>query len=300
MARKNASGAASTVAPSAAPPAPHLRLPLLLQYRDIGIEMIEKNQQHWYRVDGYDDLLPSVTTMLKCIDKSGAMVGWAKRVTIERVRYNLLTKDAPGFEPGDYMGYTAWIEEILSGSGNAPEEERDRGASRGDSAHKLIAEILNGGNPSIPELLAPAVQGALTMLSDKGLTVEAVEVPVWHPVCEYAGTVDLVARDTDGQLVVVDWKRAKGIYDEHGYQVTAYAYAIAELTGEPVHAAYPVRLPHDESPRDFIYYTEAVDNMPAAFEAFLAAQRLWWALRVPIWKPKPKKRRGKKSDDTPV
>ena len=35
-------------------------LPLLLQYRDTNIEMIEKNRQHWYRVDGFDDLLPSV------------------------------------------------------------------------------------------------------------------------------------------------------------------------------------------------------------------------------------------------
>ena len=270
-------------------------LRLLPQYRDISIEMTEKHQQHWYRVDGFDDLLPSVTTMLKCIDKSGAMIGWAKKTTLAKVRGSLLSRDAPGFEPGDYTGYIEWIEGVLADSKDAPEEERDRGASKGTSAHKLIADILSGQNPSIPEGLARSVQGALKMIADKRLTVEAIEVPVWHPVCEYAGTVDMVARDTDGQLVVVDWKRAKGIYDEHGYQVAAYADAIAELTGEPVHTAYPVQLHHDESPPDFTYYTEAVDDMSAAFEAFLAAQRLWWALKTPIWKPKPKKGRKAKA-----
>ena len=269
-------------------------LPLLLQYRDTNIEMIEKNRQHWYRVDGFDDLLPSVTTMLKCIDKSGAMIRWAEKTTIKKVRNSLLSRDAPGFDPGDYVGYIDWIEGVLDDSKDAPENERDRGAAKGTTAHKLIADILNGENPSIPEDLARSVQGALKLIADKNLTVEAIEVPVWHPVCEYAGTVDLVARDTDGQLVVVDWKRSKGIYDEHGFQVAAYAYAIAELTGEPVHAAYPVQLHHDESPPDFIYYTEAVDDMAAAFETYLAAQRLWWALKTPIWKPKPKKDRKAK------
>ena len=269
-------------------------LPLLPQHRDISIEMVEKNRQHWYRVGGFEDLLPSVTTMLKCIDKSGPMIIWAERTTIKKVRNSLLSLDTPGFEPGDYMSYIEWVDGVLTDSGNAPEEERDRGAAKGTSAHALVAAILNGENPSIPEDLARSVQGALKLIADKNLTVEAVEVPVWHPVCEYAGTVDLVARDTDGRLVVLDWKRSKGIYKEHGYQVAAYAYAIAELTGEPVQTAYPVQLHHDESPPDFIYKTEAVDDMPAAFEAFLAAQRLWWALKPPIWKPKPKKGRKAK------
>ena len=270
-------------------------LPLLPQYRDVKIEMVERHRQHWYLVDGLDDLLPSVTTMLKCIDRSGGMIGWAKKTTLAKVQASLLSRDAPGLEPGDYVEYLRWIDEVLDDSKNAPEEERDAAAEKGTTAHQLIAEILQGGNPSVPENLDSAVQGALRMIDDKMLTVEAVEVPVWHPKFEYAGTVDLVARDTDGQLVVVDWKRSKRIYDEHGYQTAAYAYAIAELTGEQVTSCYPVRLHHDESPPDFLYYAEAVEDVSAAFGTFLAAQNLWWALRAPIWKASPKKPR-KKSD----
>ena len=54
------------------------RLELLPQYRDATIAMEERRGQHWYRVDGHEDLLPSVTTFLKVIDKSGPLVGWAR------------------------------------------------------------------------------------------------------------------------------------------------------------------------------------------------------------------------------
>ena len=40
----------------------------------------------------------------------------------------------------------------------------------------------------------------------------------------------------------MDWNRSKGIYDEHAYQVAAYAVAIQALTGEDVLTAYVVRL----------------------------------------------------------
>ena len=71
------------------------------------------------------------------------------------------------------------------------------------------------------------------MISDYCLEVEATEYPVWHPSRAYAGTIDLVARDADGQLVVVDWKRSNGLYPEHGYQVAAYAEALERGVSSP-------------------------------------------------------------------
>ena len=132
-------------------------LPLLPAYRGVTVELTPRYGQHWYRVTGYDDLLPSVTTVLKVIDKSGPLVGWAKKTALESVRSAL---------------------------------------------HEYAA--------------GPFV---------------------------YAGTVDLVARNKAGELVVADWKRSKGLYAEHAYQVAGYADAIETITGEPVVAAYAVRLP---------------------------------------------------------
>ena len=208
--------------------APRTGPQLLPQYRDVTVELVEKHKQHWYKVTGFDELLPSVTNILKVIDKSGPLVGWAKNVTLEKVRQELA--DLSIGDSRDeavkqwYEVPEEWIDNVLARAKKRPDSDD---AAKGRDAHGLIAELLHGGKPDIPEELAPAVHGALEMVSDYGLTVEAVEYPVWDPRYEYAGTVDLIARDTDGRLVVVDWKRAKGIYDEHAYQVSAYARAIA-------------------------------------------------------------------------
>ena len=254
-------------------------LQLLPQYRDVTIELVEKHKQHWYRVSGYDDLLPSVTTIQKVIDagKSGKFMGYARKDTLEKVGETLM-----GSEGGLHFGgmgldaYTDWVRGIIEDAKDRIYRTKDEAADAGNAAHRLIAELLLGGNPDIPEELVPAVYGALEMVSDYRLTMEATEYPVWHPIYAYAGTVDLVARDADGRLVVVDWKRSKDIYNEHAYQVAAYAVAIEALTGEDVAAAYVVRLPKEQS--EGMQYRCRQVFTPVAHEIHIAAHRLWLSL----------------------
>ena len=248
---------------------------LLPQYRDVTIQMVEKRRQHWYRVGGHEELLPSVTTILKVIDKSGPLVGWARKDTLEKVGKELHSYAARPLNGDDY---TLWVNGVLECAKDRIYRTKDEAADAGNAAHRLIAELLHGGKPDIPDELAPAVCGALEMVSDYGLTVEAVECPVWHPRYEYAGTVDLIARDTDGRLVVVDWKRAKGIYDEHAYQVAAYARAVEALTGEDVASAYVVRLPREQS--EDVQYECRQAFTPVTYEIYMAAHRLWLSLNT--------------------
>ena len=257
-------------------------LQLLPQYRDISIELVEKRRQHWYRVSGYDELLPSVTTCLKAIDKSGPLVGWAKKETLKRVRAELLNiaycgEDLARMVAGlGHDPYPAqWVDEFIEKARARPEEDA---SAKGRAAHGLIAELLEGGDPEVPDELAPAVRGALEMVSDYGLAVEAVECPVWHPRYEYAGTVDLIARDTDGRLVVVDWKRSKGLYDEHAYQVSAYTRAVEVLTGEDVASAYVVRLARSRD--EEVRYECRQAFVSACYPRYLAAQALWLGLNT--------------------
>ena len=170
------------------------------------IELTPRYGQHWYRVTGYDDLLPSVTTVLK------------------------------------------------------------------------IAELLHGREPDIPDPLVPAVRGALAFVRDYQLEMVASEVSIWHPQHHYAGTVDLVARNKAGELVVADWKRSKGLYPEHAYQVAGYAKAVNHLHGGTSKACV-VRLPLRQ---DEHYEFRKVDIEPA-FQVYLAAQALWWATKEEVW-----------------
>ena len=245
---------------------------LLPQYRDISIELVEKRRQHWYRVSGYDELLPSVTTFLKVIDKSGPLMGSAKKLMGEYLANSI-------------NGHEGDVADLINKAKSYPDKVWAQKADAGADTHELIAAILQGGSPLVPDALRPAVQGAQEMLADYRLGPVAIEHLVWHPSQQYAGTIDLVARDADGRLVVVDWKRAKGIYPEHGYQVAAYADAIEALTGEPVAGAYVVRLSQGDQgdQGDLHYEVRAVEDRAQAQAIFRLALGLWWALKEPIW-----------------
>ena len=250
------------------------KLQLLPQYAQTTIEMIEKRRQHWYKVSGHDELLPSVTTCLKIIDKSGPLMGWAKNVMADKFRSELIEENSQGKFPTK----EAWVDAVVIRAKKRPDQERDEAADAGTTAHGLIADIIEGGKPSVPEVLTPAVQGAMEFLSDYNLTVEAVEQRVWHPVYGYAGTVDCIARDPDGRLIVIDWKRAKALYPEYAYQVAAYADAVEALTGELILAAYVVRLPRsrDEGLR---YECKCVHSIDDAFATYVLAQDLWASVK---------------------
>ena len=251
-------------------------LPLLPAYRDVTVELTPRYGQHWYRVTGYDDLLPSVTTVLKIIDKSGPLVGWAKKTALESVRSALHEYAAGSFDKKE--DYDLWVNTVVEMARKSPEKERDEAAEAGTSAHELISELLHGREPDIPDPLVPAVRGALAFVRDYQLELVASEVSIWHPQHHYAGTVDLVARNKAGEFVVVDWKRSKGLYAEHAYQVAGYADAIEAITGEPVVAAYAVRLPRaaDEKAE---YEVRMVAYPKVASETCRAALALWLATR---------------------
>ena len=247
-------------------------LPLLPEYRDVSIEQVKRGRGRWYKVG--EQMLPPVTSILGIIDKSGPLVDWATKVAFEAVGASLRAYSAKV----DSDDFGLWLRTVLSMGKDRAKDVREEGAKKGKEAHGLIAEMLEGGDPLVPDELAPAVRSAREFVADYGLSVYAIEVPVWHPTEQYAGTVDLVGRNRDGHLVVADWKRSSGIYPEHGYQVTAYADAIEALTGDYVIRAYVVRLPK-EGGEDSGYECREVLDRGVARRTFMAAHELWSAHR---------------------
>ncbi len=259
-------------------------LQLLPSYRDVSIEQVKRGRGRWYKVG--DQMLPPVTSILGIIDKSGPLVPWATKVAFEAVESVALHGAYRGRWDGyaafgqshDYDDYEAWVRTALSLGKDHAKDLREEGAKKGTEAHDLIAEMLQGGDPLVPDELAPAVRGAREFVADYGLSVVAIEVPVWHPTEQYAGTVDFVGRNRDGHLVVADWKRSSGIYPEHGYQITAYAEAIEAITGEPVPYLYVVRLPKEGDEEAGYEYREVLERNVAR-RTFMAARELWSAHR---------------------
>ena len=263
-----------------------LHLNFLPEYEGVSVTLQPQYEDHWYLVSALNRELPSVTTCLGIVDKSEPLSGWTKKLMAGQVRKELLTLQTGAADP---KLLELWakrpalvIYAMLERAKALPEKLRDEAGNQGTEAHALIAQILEGENPSIPKHLAAAVQGALAFIANHKITPLAVEQSLWHPTHEYAGTADLIARDADGRLLVIDWKRSNALYIQYDMQVAAYAMAVEALTGEKPHMGYTVRLAKttDEPVK---YTPRPVEDIPKAGAGYLAAQILWRAVHYPDW-----------------
>jgi hypothetical protein len=102
-----------------------------------------------------------------------------------------------------------------------------------------------------------------------GLEPLSVEQVVSCAACGYAGSLDALVRQADGQRLVIDFKTSGRVYPEYYLQLRAYQHA---LPGQ-VDGAAVVRIPKDGGPVEF-------DPVPESttFADFKAALDLWrWA-----------------------
>lgn len=109
------------------------------------------------------------------------------------------------------------------------------------------------------------------------------ECTLYNPVEGYAGTADMVARmKTDGVLAVLDWKTGSGVYDETGFQLTAYVACteLAEMdygTGRIVRCRAPEfthgGVVHLTGDHGYTFYT--IPFREEMFEAFLGLKKVW-------------------------
>ena len=162
-----------------------------------------------------------------------------------------------------------WLENILPGQSYTEdqlqiigaeakvraEKERDAAASLGSSVHNAIQYRLERNEwPAWLLDAAPEVGHAVGCWAEwwetAGLTAVEVELTVACVSLGYAGTLDCLAWDKEGNSVLCDWKTSKSLYPEHLWQVAAYATALQDH-GRPLpDKAFIVRLPKNlDEPR---------------------------------------------------
>lgn len=183
--------------------------------RPIGLTRDDQHVYYWTTPAGVT-VLPSVTTILKAVDKSGPLIGWAKRVTAEAAIDN-------------WQELPKWID--LSGRDGAVQMltkvatvKRDRAANAGSEVHALAEAIARGQDVPVDEELAPYVAAYRTWLADWQPEFLAAEEMVFSLTHGYAGTLDLIVREA-GEVWLLDIKTSKGTYAETAMQLAAYGRA---------------------------------------------------------------------------
>lgn len=208
---------------------------------------------------------PGVTTVLGALDKS-ALLPWAAGLEREHVidlAASLMREaEARGEIYDTAEALASDMRARLSGE-YAFEAKRDKAADLGTITHARIEAWLNGQEldpDGLPEdLFAASVHGFERFREwwfEAGLTTVATEKALVSERFRVGGTLDVVARDTNGFLVLVDIKTSNATkswpYPSVIGQVAAYASIWNEQGGEAIDRVAVARvgkLPGDDGQR---------------------------------------------------
>lgn len=228
----------------------------------------------FYEIEGIEEWLPSVTTVLGAIAKP-ALERWsqsqAQRLT-EDVSADLaleLGRCAP-------ISRSAFIRTLQSRLREARKLERDdRSSAReiGTQLHALIDWAAKGRVGARP-VATPAAECAFRSFESWAVSVRLEPVLSEHVVYSrrysYAGTLDLVAR-VNGKLSLVDFKTSAALYPEYDLQATAYRVALREQR-HIVRDALIVRLPKAENEAIEVHACAPIEDL---WPVFAATLRVW-------------------------
>jgi hypothetical protein len=166
--------------------------------------------------------MPSVTSVTKVIDKSGPLVGWAKRETAASAVRNV-DRLLHMIQVDGEDAARAWLSRI-------PDYQRDTKADLGSGVHR-IADILNqGGTVEVPPDQWPHVMGYRRFQEAIRPHILLSEAMIANLTLGYGGTLDLVA-DIGGHTTLIDIKTGGNVYAETAIQLAGYADA--EFTATP-------------------------------------------------------------------
>lgn len=212
-----------------------------------GVEITFDEEKHKYMVDG--ERYPSVTTILGVIDKSGPLMAWAVKETLEGRDYKAT---------------------------------RDTAATRGTSVHDALEVLAKTGKPpalgDFPDEDQGYVRALCAWWLDHSPEPKMVEQIIASKRCRFAGKFDLVA-DIQGMPHLIDLKTSKRVYEAHHLQIAGYRLALAECGYPDVTMGAVLRVSEDGA-----YEFVPANAEPVDFEAVCA---LYEVLKKVRRKPKP-------------
>ena len=203
---------------------------------------ITRSASHQYTYAGRT--YPGVTSILKVIDKSDALMAWAARNTAEAA----VEMAQATFDPDDpnsitsltHLIRTVGPEGAVKALTSRSSWKRDEAAQLGTAVHALADELINGrlDTSTVPANVRDHVKYYAEWWAASGWTVRTSEAMIVHETHGYGGTLDLLCRDRDGRTVLADIKTGKGVYSEAVLQLTAYGGA--ELIQTPAGTIFPM------------------------------------------------------------
>ncbi len=246
---------------------------------------LTRDASHVYRWNGGEPIR-SVTTIIGVLDKSGPLVGWAKREVANAAVRNITVLTAM-IEAAGAESAGKWLATI-------PGYQRDTAADVGTRVHALAEAVSRGLDVTVTDAERPFIDHYRRFLAEWQPRFLAAEEMVCSLRHGYAGTLDAIV-EMAGDVWMLDYKTSKGTYPETALQLAAYANA--DFIGRP-NVARKFRLPKVTAygvlhlrPEGFevVPYMTEEGEAEAAFAAFRDALSLhrWQTQHAPTVMGKP-------------
>lgn len=230
-----------------------------------------QKQWCWYLVkdDGTFEPQYGVTGVVHVMDKSAALIGWAKKQSMAKLRSLMIERAGGGSEDVMLKLFIGDLDQIIKEAKQADEQEKDAAGDTGHAAHdwieNYIKAVLKEDFTRRDELLAKFPKderaancciAALGWMSSHKVRWLSTERPVYSREYKCCGTCDgtaLISSCEDrlccktefvDRLSVVDWKTSNATYPytEYLYQTGCYQACIEEETGERIEDRWIVLL----------------------------------------------------------
>ncbi len=195
--------------------------------------------------DGAEWRLRSVTSILGVLNKE-ALIQWAVDQAMDDLRATLV----PG-DDGIIHVTPDGLEAILAQARMAHYRTKTEAANLGTIAHDYVEAFLRTGQEQDMSDQDARVANCYDLFrrwwDQAGLSVIQTELMVYHAPLGYAGQLDFLAADAQGNPVLVDWKTSKSVYWNYNLQVVAYAKALREMGRGTVSAMRIVRIGREDA-----------------------------------------------------
>jgi hypothetical protein len=140
----------------------------------------------------------------------------------------------------DYSALMRWAHSE-GRAGRSFDGSRQEAADAGAVGHFMIECHLKGNTPDLSDFSGTAIDIGETIFlkfldfwQQEGLNLVASELALVSEIYEYGGTLDVVARDRNNRLVLIDEKSSKGIYESHLFQLSGYEHLWNENNAERI------------------------------------------------------------------
>jgi hypothetical protein len=236
--------------------------------------------QHLERVDGADaryyrfrtpegDVVeyPSVTTTLQIINKP-YLIPWAVKLCAQHLQDNCPVG-------------TVLTQEALDGVVAIGSKEHQRilkdACEFGTRAHHLMEQrIVTGSFPNLTgeeHRVIACCDRFEQWWERQSFEVSANEMVIYSRTYRYAGTLDCLAYDREGNLHLIDFKTSNYYDTSYALQAVAYAQAYEETYGGTIDRIVVVRVGREDAELELVPIAQ--EDRAMLFETFLSAYRLW-------------------------